>query len=653
VNDSYGDEPEHILDSLRHLDQRSMHQLTPSVLERHRYDHKANQQTLSYEPDIYDRYRRARSILEDPTQQAQHPAALSQIFAINWGRSNEKVAEPHLRWLIEVVSGGQPSVESTEYSATTLSDAYHHLRSYFPLTDGEGRIDWWLSREPPTDGGLWNSSTFEHSPRMQSVRRVAPEIELVDWLQARWAENPFEHDWIWALHRADSSYWAENRRIVEHAWQRWRVGDGIEWLEVVMRRIHPGDPLKNKVIQAAQGTLDLFRLENKPENLNNALLAIRTHLIRLLVATPSSPERDAEINSLIDHAPNEEDVLRWYTYQGEWNTARRFLRPKTPPKWHVLLATDFATFETAFRRVSEPDAGLLTLLPAMKLARLAEVHIGLRKQLLRTAVTRAFLLDDEDALQRYIARMARETGDRELLRAHDKGEFLDYILRSPRMSPILIGRHRMGPWTRRDLEPGKIDGHNPNDNNWWCSFDREETERALLKDYRISPAYGWSRNPHPSNVLRPQPANWRGLHPTLRSARWSRWSRHSWTLSIDDDEELRLFVRAQAEQFRKHPAFTLADNNELRALEKIPSGPRYLTERVIGEESGNRFRFWRSSAMRARSAERLHLAVRSTRYGCRRDGPHGAYSQEAWGILHRDYPESTWAKATPYWFDQP
>ncbi len=49
--------------------------------------------------------------------------------------------------------------------------------------------------------------------------------------------------------------------------------------------------------------------------------------------------------------------------------------------------------------------------------------------------------------------------------------------------------------------------------------------------------------------------------------------------------------------------------------------------------------------------EMLHLAVRSTRYGCI-DGDTLKYSKEAFTILHKRYPKSEWTAKTPYWFGQ-
>ena len=45
-----------------------------------------------------------------------------------------------------------------------------------------------------------------------------------------------------------------------------------------------------------------------------------------------------------------------------------------------------------------------------------------------------------------------------------------------------------------------------------------------------------------------------------------------------------------------------------------------------------------------RVPEALHLAVKSTRYGCT-DKETGRWSKAAFDLLHRNYPNSTWAKA--------
>lgn len=47
--------------------------------------------------------------------------------------------------------------------------------------------------------------------------------------------------------------------------------------------------------------------------------------------------------------------------------------------------------------------------------------------------------------------------------------------------------------------------------------------------------------------------------------------------------------------------------------------------------------------------EMLHLAVRSTRYGCTDENTE-TFSKQAFDILHKSFPRSVWTKRTPYWF---
>lgn len=53
-----------------------------------------------------------------------------------------------------------------------------------------------------------------------------------------------------------------------------------------------------------------------------------------------------------------------------------------------------------------------------------------------------------------------------------------------------------------------------------------------------------------------------------------------------------------------------------------------------------------------RVPEALHRLVRATRYSCGRGtGRFGDPSREAFGRLHRQYPQSPWTAKTPYWFE--
>ena len=80
---------------------------------------------------------------------------------------------------------------------------------------------------------------------------------------------------------------------------------------------------------------------------------------------------------------------------------------------------------------------------------------------------------------------------------------------------------------------------------------------------------------------------------------------------------------------------------EAAALQTLGTGPNYLAQTVIS---------WANKTPTdKRVPEALHLAVKSTRYGCT-DNDTGRWSKAAFDLLHRKYPNTSWAKDTKYWF---
>jgi tetratricopeptide (TPR) repeat protein len=80
---------------------------------------------------------------------------------------------------------------------------------------------------------------------------------------------------------------------------------------------------------------------------------------------------------------------------------------------------------------------------------------------------------------------------------------------------------------------------------------------------------------------------------------------------------------------------------EAAAIHALGTGPNYLAQTAIN--------FGTKNPADTRIAEALHLAVKSTRYGCT-DKETGRWSKAAFDLLHRRYPNTTWAKETKYWF---
>jgi len=84
-----------------------------------------------------------------------------------------------------------------------------------------------------------------------------------------------------------------------------------------------------------------------------------------------------------------------------------------------------------------------------------------------------------------------------------------------------------------------------------------------------------------------------------------------------------------------------AAKTEAARLAALGSGPTYLAKQVVG---------WvEKHPTDPRNPEALHLAVKTTRYGCT-DKESGRWSKAAYDVLHKRYPTNPWTKKTPYWF---
>jgi hypothetical protein len=86
---------------------------------------------------------------------------------------------------------------------------------------------------------------------------------------------------------------------------------------------------------------------------------------------------------------------------------------------------------------------------------------------------------------------------------------------------------------------------------------------------------------------------------------------------------------------------TAAAQQELQRLAALGPAPNYLSQQVTA--------WGRKNASDPRVPEALHLAVRSTRFGCT-DADTGKFSKAAFDLLHQRYPKSSWAQNTKYWY---
>ena len=111
--------------------------------------------------------------------------------------------------------------------------------------------------------------------------------------------------------------------------------------------------------------------------------------------------------------------------------------------------------------------------------------------------------------------------------------------------------------------------------------------------------------------------------------------------SDDDPQEQNKKRPVVAPEFLKASQSLAA--RQLAALQALGTAPNYLCRMAIDWAEKN--------PTDPRSPEALHLAVRSTRYGCT-DKETGRWSKAAFDLLHRRYPNTTWANNTKYWFKE-
>jgi hypothetical protein len=295
----------------------------------------------------------------------------------------------------------------------------------------------------------------------------------------------------------------------------------------------------------------------------------------------------------------------------------------------AIIAQDLPTFVklAAQDRLGRSTVAVLNLLPVSRLIEAAELSILAaepRAELARVAWVRAYLLGKPELMARaarilaeqnpplapYIAEIEEASGAR-------RDHLITYmLLKHPRLGIRINGTSLTG-YHEPQQDLLTVDRYHRNDNNWWCRFDVDRYRGEMVRWHYDVPV-------------------------ALTSASW--WSRQPALQGIDDFSEVRDGILADS------PLLALIDWQELAALSQVASGPQFLSERATAWAESETV-LERLLGLDAEVREALHLAVRSTRYGCPSDGPHGAYSRRAFRILHYEYPWSEWTGRTPYWFN--
>jgi hypothetical protein len=520
-------------------------------------------------------------------------------------------------------------------------------------------LDRYLQRKPRIGGGFWFSPQNKTHPSLQAYAELAAQDEFFDWMQTNYTATPLAIDPAAYLYFSDQEK-ALNDAALNHALDRWKAGDGDEWLFTAYLRLYPGHADFLKAHEAVEHLLKEHVCASSYAG-RNIFARLWRHYVVMDVATEMT---DGMIQNIItmrrQYGQNVSimnpmrAVLNLFLHQKRYEDIRRLAKA-------FIAAEDFDAnlfslylnfFETPQKALSflgqyftkphyyRPPTGFLTaILNRLSiediidaLNRYEYIPKEIKKSFLRTVFVRTVLLGDRGLFEK-TAHLVVKTHPflkpdiAAMLNMADGNPQSPYVtaflLRHPRFNIVSTVFNQEG---RNGLLFNQIDGRNRNDNNWWCRLDDDKLRRNF-QQHLFHDFYNG--------------------YPALQGRHDAQWYEQYETAK----------ERSAAEFFAAMPSGNWAADEELKQLEQYPAAPEYLPQQAAAYARSPVPLFYRGLKRLGiqvvgkdqMKPEMLHRAVMVTRYGCR--GHYGKYSHEAFSILHRQYPASAWAEMTPYWFD--
>lgn len=338
-----------------------------------------------------------------------------------------------------------------------------------------------------------------------------------------------------------------------------------------------------------------------------------------------------ETQNILDHSVSKSDLL---------DTELALLLTNS---WDEFISVDTDITKRRHEFPSVPSA--FDILPARKLIELSRrknLPTEYRRALLSAAWVRLYMLDRWGEfvqlfpdIREAFPELATDLDNIEKAWTDRQKHHLvsRMLLRAPGLGPR-VSWERSRPDGNRSGDPHdifSINSLNASDGNWWCQVDPRRAKIDLLGEFFVMPI-NKRRGELNFSIESFWSISWMGLTPSERDESYAQ---------VERQTELLIAW---------HPLFRDADFNELAALSKAPNGPRKLSEEAIAWSNESNW-FTRLVGFDNFLPETLHLAVRSTRYGCRIEGGHGEYSRAAYSALHKMFPNSEWSAKTKYWFD--
>ena len=401
---------------------------------------------------------------------------------------------------------------------------------------------------------------------------------------------------------SDMAGWLRNfrgdcRSCVDEAIEKWERTSSTPWLVSALARLPADDPRACDLIQRGRAT-DV----NSP-----GYASISYHATRLLLESGARDEARAELDRLLALEPIHSDIsslnlflsLRMRLAQDLDEFLKYAQRVPVAMGWSMESGENLSDWRGALREDADGrpflgDDAVAVLYQKMPLELLAEsaskpvLAPHLRRRVALSAWSRAALIGRQELGNTLVPTLAKLAP---LLDSH----LAEYAAagtdeaRAFAAAVLMLKFPGILPYVRSGV--GRKTPLGEIDNfrkNWWCQLGPGQPLIAYTDL--------WSAGPE-----RPAP-------------------------------EFPPFLTEQQKQ---------AARSEAEILFKIPTGPNYLGEQVV--------KWARNNRDDPRVPEALHRVVKSTRFGCT-DPETGGYSQQAFRLLHRRYPDSEWAKKTKYWY---
>jgi hypothetical protein len=396
---------------------------------------------------------------------------------------------------------------------------------------------------------------------------------------------------------------------LDHSLQKWSRTNSLPWLVAALSKVEGGHPKVNALLEAA----------GKVKATSAAFPSVAFHSIRLLSESGRGGEARQQLDDLLakykaslPHSASNlflvqrlklaSNLFEFLTYAQRvpagfsWDEDGREQPEEIAQNDDLKVFSDGRTlFDVDAAKILNEKMPLSVLKNAATSNALPE---HLRRDLAQATWLRAVLLDDEETardlvplLKSLVPAMGSLLDDYMTAKTSDARKFAAIYawLKFPGLEPnVDSGLGRML------LPLGEQDSFR---DNWWCLAASDSESMQVIKDKIETEGKGAAK---------------------------------AFTAMSAADSPLFLDQSQRAAAAKEH-----------ERLANFGAAPNYLCRQVIAWAQKN--------PNDPRLPEALHLAVKSTRYGCP-DKDTGAASKAAFQLLHKRYPASPWAKKTPYWY---